>query len=229
MKVIVGSGRLASMLLTVLKKDETTYVYGRNEQTVNSLIRQFPYAKKANEGTLQQANVLFLCLPKNGYEDFLVKYENHLQKEVTIYHMATAVTEAEVKKLCKGKKVVPLKLAGHAKVVKHEQKGLLALPANHQEEVYQLKQWFPTMKVTIAEEEDVLRANQLGTEAAIKMSVDLNQALQSNEIPEAIIKQTFDQTVHGVIDAYQSNDLGGFAKKIASRLQQKGEDINEDG
>jgi hypothetical protein len=229
MKVIIGSGRLASMLLTVLKKDRTTYVFGRNEQTVDNLVEQFPFVKKASKANLREAKAIFLCLPKSGYEDFLIKYDHCLQKEITVYHMATAVTEDEVKQLCVEKKVVPLKLAGHAIVAKKEKKGLLALPAHHQREQGKLASWFPTMQIEIAGEEEVLLANQLGTEAAIKMSVELGNLLKANEVTDAIIKQTFDQTVHGVIDAYQSNDLGGFARKIADRLQQKGEQENENG
>ncbi|MDT8859333.1 hypothetical protein N0O92_03740 [Alkalihalobacillus sp. MEB130] len=229
MKIIVGSGRLASMLLTVLKKGENMYVFGRNEQTVDSLLQQFSYVEKATPQDLSKATELFLCLPKSGYSDFLQRFARSLRNDVTIFHMATVVNEEEVKSLSDNKKVVPLKLAGHAKIVKREARGLFVLAPHHKEEQSRLREWFPTMQIELAEESTVLLANQLATEAAIQMSVLLSKEMTAHQIPTAIQKQTFDQTVHGVIDAYQSNDLGGFARKIAEQLKEKGGERNENG
>lgn len=225
---MIGSGRLASMLLSVLEKDESTYVFGRNEQTVDSLLRQVDFAKKATVQNLSEAKVLFLCLPKEGYNDFFSHYLKLLRKDVTIYHMATAVMKKEVEQFAGGLRIVPLKLVGHAKVTKANKAGLFVLPPSCEKEMTHLKRWFPSMKIELTGEEMALLANQLGTEAAIKMSMNLTEKMKAHKIPDSLIKQTFDQTVHGVIDAYQANDLGGFAKRIVEQ-QKKGEDLDEDG
>jgi pyrroline-5-carboxylate reductase len=223
MKLVVGSGRLASMLLTLLKEKKETYVYGRNEQTVVTLLKQFPGVKKGDQSIFSQVEIVFLCLPKSGYEEFLKEYATLFSKDVTFYHMATALHENDVKTWCAGRSVVPLKLAGHAAVVKKQLKGLFVIPPHYQEKQSIIAKWFPSMDIAIAEEDKVLLANQLGTEEAIRMILLLKERMAKHNLPESIIKQTFDQTVHGVIESYQNNDLGGFARKIANQLQQKGE------
>ncbi|WP_332697536.1 hypothetical protein [Halalkalibacter lacteus] len=230
MKLVVGSGRLASMLLEVLKEKQETYLYGRNQQTVDTLLQQFTDVQKGEKTFFSEMKFVFLCLPKSGYEEFLKGNAALFSNDVTIYHMATAVDECDVKKWSGGRKIIPLKLAGHANVVKKQLKGLFAIPPQYQEERSTLSKWFPSMDIVIAQEDEVLLANQLGTEEAIRMILLLNERMIQHNLPELIIKQTFDQTVHGVIDAYQSNDLGGFARKIADHLQQKGESkSNENG
>ncbi|MFC0473194.1 hypothetical protein ACFFHM_22520 [Halalkalibacter kiskunsagensis] len=230
MKLVVGSGRLASMVLALLKEKKETYLYGRNEQTVGTLLQTFPDVQMGEKTSFSKIKHVFLCLPKTGYEQFLNESADFFPNDVTIYHMATAVTESDVQKWCHGKRVVPLKLAGHAAVVRNQLKGLFVIPPHYQEELLTISKWFPSMEIVIASEDEVLLANQLGTEEAIRMIILLNKRMRKHNLPESIIKQTFNQTVHGVIDAYQRNDLGGFAKKIADHLQQEGEiNSNENG
>lgn len=221
--MIVGSGRLASMLVTVLKENQQTYLFGRNERTVQGLIDQYPFLKKADTSSFAKSKEVFLCLPPHAYEPFLSTYQTFFLQDVNFYHMATAISEKEVKELVKERNVIPLKLAGHAAVVKKEKRGLFVVPQMWKDEGEQIKKWFPTMKFVAAREEEVLKANQLGTEAAVAMVLQLQSALAENKINQEIVKYTLSQTVPGVIEAYQTNDLGGFARKVVEQLKQKGE------
>ena len=229
MRLVVGSGRLASMLLTVMREDKETYLYGRNPKTVDYLLADFPNVKKANEQHFSLIKDVFLCLPPDGYEGFILKHKNLFDHNVTFYHMATAFKEEDVQLMVGNKKVVPLKLAGHAMVVKKEKSGLFVLGEQYKEDLGKIENLFPTMNIEIGSEADVLLANQLGTEAAIKMVYQLKEKLERNAISPKIAEHTLSQTVQGVIKAYQNQDLGGFAKKIAQQLEQKGEKLNEDG
>ncbi|MFC0562035.1 hypothetical protein [Halalkalibacter alkalisediminis] len=229
MKLIVGSGRLASMVLTVMRENNETYLYGRNEETVTQLLKQFSFIKKGHQNMFSQVNEVFLCLPPSSYESFLTTHQNVFSKKVTFYHMATALLEKDVKKMVEGKRVIPLKLAGHATVAKKEQNGLFVIPEHVRHERESIANCFPSMGVEIASEEDVLLANQLGTEAAVTTVMKLTETLKQHHISSAIAKQTINQTLQGVITGYQTNDLGGFAKKIVEKLKQKGDGSNEDG
>jgi pyrroline-5-carboxylate reductase len=223
MKMIVGSGRLASMLITVMRENNQTYLFGRNLETVNKLVQQFPFIKKGSENEFISVEHVFLCLPPAAYKPFFNVYHNHFSDDVTFYHMATALEEQEVKSLVGEKKVIPLKLAGHAAVVKKERNGLFVIPNHYEDEIEKVVQWFPKMDVICGSEKDVLLANQLGTEAAIKMVIELTEALEKHQIPQKMAKQTLNQTVQGIITAYQKHDLGGFAKRIMEQVKQKGE------
>ncbi|WP_227936540.1 NAD(P)-binding domain-containing protein [Alkalihalobacillus deserti] len=229
MKLIVGSGRLASMLLALLRKNNQIFLYGRNQETVTKLLEEFPYVKRGDKEVFSQVKDVFLCLPPGAYESFLTSNKNLFSSDVTFFHMATAFQEKDVKEIVGGKRVIPLKLAGHAAVVKKERKGVFVIPEHVRHERENIIKWFPTMNVEVAPEEDVLLANQLGTEAAITMVLNLKETLKQHDISPLIAKQTINQTVQGVITGYQTNDLGEFAKKIVEQLKEKGDKSNEDG
>ncbi len=229
MKLIVGSGRLASMMLAIMRENNETFVYGRNEETVSTLLEQFPFAKKGSAQVFSNVKDVFLCLPPDAYGIFLKDYQSSFDEDVTFYHMATALFEKGVQELVEDKRVIPLKLAGHAAVVKQERKGVFVIPKHAFHKKENIEKWFPTMEVVMASEEDVLLANQLGTESAITIVTELTKKLKQHGIPPAIAKQTINQTVKGVIIGYQNNDLGGFAKNVVKKLKEKGDRSNEDG
>lgn len=222
MNVLIGSGRVASMLLSFKATDEEMYVFSRNEQTVEKLANEFPTVKKCTKDQLANASTLFICLPSESYKDFFQSNVDTFSKNVTIYHMATALMEEEVSTIVNGRKVIPLKVVGHAAQAEKEGNGLVALPKRHEAEYAKLKKWFPTLSFHIASEEEVLLANQIGTEAAIQMLITLETKMKELGLSKEVIQHTTKQTVVGNIQAYHKNNLGQFAKKIMKQVQEKG-------
>ncbi|MBP3949822.1 hypothetical protein [Bacillus suaedae] len=222
MKVIVGSGRLASLLVTMVNSKESFFIYGRNRKTVDALIEFRPSLKVSTKENLANADQLFLCLPAEGYSSFFEEVGPLLKKGVTIYHMATALSKEDVITYSHGKKVVPLKLAGHALQAKRDQDALFVVEQGFKDEIDQIRTWFPAVKITVGSEADVLRANSMATKAAVRMIIELKKELEMNNLSASLVDQMIKQTVSGVIRGYVENDLGHFAKKIAEDLEGKG-------
>lgn len=230
MKVIVGSGRLASLLVTMVNSKESFFIYGRNRKTVDALIESRPSLKVSTKENLANADQLFLCLPAEGYYSFFEEVGSLLKKDATIYHMATALSKEDVIAYSHEKKVVPVKLAGHALQAKRDQEAMFVVEKDFEGELDQIRTWFPSTKITIGSEADVLRANSMATKAAVRMIIELKKELEMNNISASLVDQMIKQTAPGVIRGYIENDLGHFAKRIAEDLEGKGETTqNENG
>ncbi|GAE32365.1 NAD(P)-binding domain-containing protein [Alkalihalobacillus hemicellulosilyticus] len=221
MKVIIGSGRLATLLIDRFNRSETIGVYGRNESKVQSLLTRYSHLTNVSIEQLKVADDVFLCIPASSYQDFFKKASPFLKKEATFYHMATALMKEDVEEMLQGQSVIPLKFAGHAIQAKYDQGGTLVLEKQWSEKCDLIKQLFPLMQVVIGTEEEVLMANTLATKAAIEMAMTVEKELKKKGIADDISSQMLKQVVPGVLNSYLSGDLGHFARTFVNEVQKK--------
>ncbi|WP_088103880.1 hypothetical protein [Halalkalibacter urbisdiaboli] len=220
MDIIIGSGRLGSVLLEMISS-ESVGIYSRNKHSVKNLLEQNRYVKECEKEDLQKAKRLFLCLPKGEYESFFSEVNRWLPKKVHLYHFATALKESEVRSLTDKGNVIPCKLVGHAKQMYEDKHGLFALPKHCSHVKSELEQLFPMIKIVTASEEEALLANKKTTEAVLKMMVSLELELSNEGLSEEFVKQSLAQTVRGVAKSYLNGDLGGFAKQIIEDVKKR--------
>ncbi|WP_062047666.1 NAD(P)-binding domain-containing protein [Bacillus sp. JCM 19034] len=224
MKVIIGSGKLATLLIDRIERSETVGVYGRNEETVQSLLKRYSHLQAVPIERLNEADDVFLCIPASSYHSFFKEASSIIKKDAILYHMATALMKNDVKELTQGQTIIPLKFAGHALQAKQEQGGILVLEKEWAEKYDQINFLFPLLQVVIGREEEVLMANTLATKAAIEMAMTVEHELKKKAISETIASQMLKQVVPGVLNSYLSGNLGHFARTFVNEVQKKVDD-----
>ncbi|KYG26656.1 hypothetical protein [Alkalihalobacillus trypoxylicola] len=220
MNVMVGSGKLAHALLTFWNPSVPVYLYGRNDQTIAKLIQKFPFVKQLNEHSFYQIKNILLCIPSQSYRDFFKKFEATLNSEVNIYHFATALMKSDVQKWSK-KWIIPCKVVGHALEATKQKRLTLALPKDEWSQKEKLVHYFQSIKIVMADEKQVLKSNQIGTEMALKAIISLEEKWKQEELPSELYESVLSQVLVGVMKAHYNNEHGSFAKKILHKLKEE--------
>ncbi|OIJ18196.1 hypothetical protein BKP45_11450 [Anaerobacillus alkalidiazotrophicus] len=222
MNLIVGLGKLAQSVLKLCSYKEEIFVYTRKKQKVEDfqkLDNRIVYLEPRNFNKVRH---VLLMLPANNVIPFLNTYEKYFRDDVKIYLFATALHSNEVNKLF-SKKIIPCKLAGHAKQMVEDQNGLFVVPI--QEEIEPLRNFLgENFTIVNGTEKEVLLANTIGTKASIEMVLKLEEELIKSGVQPIVIRQTLSQITRGNVKAYLNNDLGDFAKNIVQQITLRGKE-----
>lgn len=218
---IAGIGKLGGALMLRCEVNGIPLkVYHPDTAKARSQLTEMTKMTAVDADQLAETDYVLLALPagKTGeVVDALLTVTKRGKSLPVLINLSTNDKTADLREQFPDFRWMGIKLAGHAKALKEEGKGLFV--AEEWEANPEAARLFREIgEIAEGTEEDVAHFNRQVTEAAIAAAVKLKEQLTKANYDRDWIRHALTCSFPQVVKAYEQDELGTFAKEVAKKI-----------
>ncbi len=220
MTIIIGFGKLAQSVVSLLPIDQPIHVYSRTKEKVIAASKENPKINWIDLEDVHNARNIWLFLPQGEIEHFLVNHRHFFSSKTILHYTATSLTKADIQQWLPDEvEAVPCKFVTQADQLRKDGFGLAAVDPSAQKYTDEVTRFLGSnFTIVLAPEQDVLAVNKTATKQGIEAVIKLKRELKKKQIDDVLITNAAKQIIPGVIHSYLNDNLGGFGQKAVKEI-----------
>ncbi|MEA4892511.1 MAG: NAD(P)-binding domain-containing protein [Peptococcaceae bacterium] len=218
---VLGAGRMGSFVGLQLPREVKKVIVDTDEPKAKKLAEEVGGRYFLGLEGVGEADIIAIVLPAPAIPEISRGLLKHAKKGAVIINMATnGKVEEEVKAARPDLHFVDAKIIGHAGAMSAGAPSYVVVNTGDQEVYEKISYILPGYtKVVMGDSDLVPEINTIGSTEGIRAAVEVRKQLKKYNIPKDWEDIVIYTVCAGTMRAYVDDDLGGFGRALADRLE----------